>query len=77
MKKNAEEGKLGDERYRLVAFAIFGLVLFPSEIGVISLEAASVFIEYEHDAWKRSHEMLHPYVVFMDYQSYQNTKGHL
>jgi hypothetical protein len=49
MKKNAEEGKLGDERYRLVAFAIFGLVLFPSEIGVISLEAASVFIEYEHD----------------------------
>jgi hypothetical protein len=49
MKKNAEEGKLGDERYRLVAFAIFGLVLFPSEIGVISLEAANVFIEYEHD----------------------------
>jgi len=49
MKKNSEEVKLGDERYRLVAFAIFGLVLFPSEIGVISLEAASVFIEYERD----------------------------
>jgi hypothetical protein len=49
MKKNVEEGKLGEERYRLVAFAIFGLVLFPSEIGVISLEAASVFIEYERD----------------------------
>jgi hypothetical protein len=49
MKKNAEEGRLGDERYRLVAFAIFGLVLFPSEIGVISLEAASVFLEYKHD----------------------------
>jgi hypothetical protein len=49
MKKNAEEGKLGDERYRLVAFAIFGLVLFPSEIGVISLEAANVFVEYEYD----------------------------
>ncbi|KAL9334366.1 hypothetical protein Peur_074505 [Populus x canadensis] len=49
MKKNAEEGKLGDERYKLMAFAIFGLVLFPSEIGVISLEATNVFIEYEHD----------------------------
>ena len=49
MKKNAKKGKLGDERYRLVAFAIFGLVLFPSEIGVISLEEASVFIEYERD----------------------------
>jgi hypothetical protein len=49
MKKNVEEGKLGDERYRLVAFAIFGLVLFPSKIGVISLEAANVFVEYEYD----------------------------
>jgi hypothetical protein len=49
MKKNAEEGKLGDERYRLVAFTIFGLVLFPSKIKVISLEAANVFIEYEND----------------------------
>jgi hypothetical protein len=49
MKKNVEEGKLGDERYRLVAFAIFGLVLLPYEIRVISLDAANVFIEYEHD----------------------------
>ena len=49
MKKNAEEGKLGDERYMLVAFAIFGLVLFPSKIEVINLEAANVFIEYEND----------------------------
>jgi hypothetical protein len=49
MKKNAEEGKLGDERYRLVTFAIFGLVLFPSKIGVISLEATNVFVEYEYD----------------------------
>jgi hypothetical protein len=37
MKKNVEEGRLGDERYRLVAFAIFGLVLFPFEIGVINV----------------------------------------
>ena len=49
MKKNAKEGKLGDERYRLVAFAIFGLVLFLFEIKVISLEAANAFMEYEHD----------------------------
>jgi hypothetical protein len=49
MKKNAEEGKLGDERYKLVAFTIFGLVLFPSKIRVISLEAANVFVEYEYD----------------------------
>jgi hypothetical protein len=27
MKKNVEEGKLRDERYMLVAFTIFGLVL--------------------------------------------------
>jgi hypothetical protein len=49
MKKNVEEGKLGDEQYRLVAFAIFCLVLFPSKIRVTSLEAANAFIEYEHD----------------------------
>jgi len=49
MKKNAKEGKLGAERYRLVAFAIFGLVLFLFEIKVISLEAANAFMEYEHD----------------------------
>jgi len=37
MMKNVEKGKLEDERYKLVALAIFGLVLFPSEIRVISL----------------------------------------
>jgi hypothetical protein len=47
MKKNVEEGKLGDERYKLVAFAILGLVLFPYEIGVISLEATNTFMKYE------------------------------
>jgi hypothetical protein len=49
MKKNVEEGMLGDERYQLVAFAISGLILFLSEIRVISLEAANAFKEYEHD----------------------------
>jgi hypothetical protein len=49
MKKNVKEGKLEDEWYKLVAFAIFGLVMFPFGIGVISLEAVNAFIEYEHD----------------------------
>jgi hypothetical protein len=35
MKKNVEKGKLGDEQYRLVAFAIFELVLFPFKFGVL------------------------------------------
>ena len=42
------DGKLGNERYKLVAFATFGLVLFPSEIKVISLKAKNAFMEYEH-----------------------------
>jgi hypothetical protein len=49
MKENVEEGKLGDKQYKLVAFAIFGLVLFPYEIGVINLEDMNAFIEYDHD----------------------------
>jgi hypothetical protein len=49
MKNNVEEGKLGDERFKLVAFVIFGLVLFSSEIEVISLEVVNAFMEYEHD----------------------------
>jgi len=37
IKKNVENGKLGDEWYKLVAFTISGLNLFPSENGVINL----------------------------------------
>jgi len=36
------------ERDRLIALGIYGLVLFPSLIGVISLEAAAAFVEYEN-----------------------------
>jgi len=36
------------ERDRLIALGIYGLVLFPSLIGVISLEAAVAFVEYEN-----------------------------
>ena len=57
MKKNAKKGKLGDERYRLMAFATFGLVLFPYEIRVLSLEAANAFMEYKQN------QMINPYVV--------------
>lgn len=49
MKMNAKKGKLGDERYRLVAFVIFGLVLFPSKIRVLSLEATNAFTEYKNN----------------------------
>jgi hypothetical protein len=37
IKKNVENGKLGDEWYKLVAFAISGLNLFPYENEVINL----------------------------------------
>jgi hypothetical protein len=49
MKKNAKEGKLGDKWYKLVAFAIFGLVLFLYEIGVNNLKVANAFMKYEHE----------------------------
>jgi len=37
IKKNVEKGKLGDEWYKLVAFAISGLNLFLSKNGIINL----------------------------------------
>ena len=97
MKKNAEEGKLGEERYRLVAFAIFwaSIVPFrnrshqfgsskclhrirtrPDQSLISHFGRNHVITQPLQNAWKRSHEMLRPYVVFMDYQSYRNTKGH-
>jgi hypothetical protein len=57
MKKNAKKGKLRDERYRLMAFATFGLVLFPYEIRVLSLEAANAFMEYKQN------QMINPYAA--------------
>ena len=48
LKASKDKGRLGEEGYQLVAFAIFSLVLFPSEaVGIISMEAASAFVEYE------------------------------
>jgi hypothetical protein len=48
LKTDKEKGKLGEERYQIIAFAIFGLVLFPSEAaGIISIEAANAFLEFE------------------------------
>jgi len=48
LKTDKEEGKLGEERYRIVAFVIFGLVMFPSKTTrIISIEATNTFIEYE------------------------------
>jgi hypothetical protein len=67
MKKNIEEGKLGDEQYRLVAFAIFGLVLLLSKIRVISLEAANAFIEYKHDRINPSFAILAETVLSLNH----------
>jgi hypothetical protein len=48
LKTDKEEGKLGEERYWIVAFVIFGLVMFPSKTTrIISIEATNTFIEYE------------------------------
>lgn len=48
LKTDKEKGKLGEERYQIIAFAIFQLILFSSlAIGIISIEAANTFIEYE------------------------------
>jgi ribosomal protein S15P/S13E len=42
------EKKSGLEKERLIALGIFGLVLFQSQTGVVSLEAAAAYIEYEN-----------------------------
>ena len=42
------EKKSGLEKGRLIALGIFGFVLFPSQTGVVSLEAAAAYVEYEN-----------------------------
>jgi repressor of nif and glnA expression len=42
------EKNSGSEKERLIALGIFGLVLFPSQTGVVSLEAATAYVEYEN-----------------------------
>ena len=42
------EKKSGAEKERLIALGIFGLVLFPSQIGIISLEVIAAYVEYEN-----------------------------
>jgi len=42
------EKKSGSEKERLIALGIFGLVLFPSQTGVVSLEAVVAYVEYEN-----------------------------
>jgi len=46
MKKNIEEGKIGNERYKIMVFAIFKVVVSSSNNGIISLEVGNAFIEY-------------------------------
>ena len=50
LKADKDKRRLREEGHRLIAFAIFGLILFPSEaVGIISIEAASAFVEYEQE----------------------------
>jgi hypothetical protein len=42
------EKKSRSEKERLIALGMFGLMLFPSQTGVISLEAAAAYVEYEN-----------------------------
>jgi hypothetical protein len=42
------EKRSGSEKERLIALGIFGLVLFPSQTGVVSLKAAAAYVEYEN-----------------------------
>ena len=43
-----QEKKSGLEKERLIALSIFGLVLFPWQTGVVNLEAAAAYVEYEN-----------------------------
>ena len=42
------EKKSGLEKERLIPLGIFGLVLFPSQTGVVSLKAVAAYVEYEN-----------------------------
>jgi len=45
-RKKSEQGSI-IKRDKLITLGIFGLVLFPSLTGIISLEVVDVFVEYE------------------------------
>ena len=48
LKTDKDEWNLGEERYQEDVLAIFGFVLFPLEaVGIISVESANAFIQYE------------------------------
>jgi len=48
LKTDKDNGKLREEKYQVVAFAISGLVLFPSEVvRIIRVQVVNAFIEYE------------------------------
>jgi hypothetical protein len=46
------------EVYRILALGIFGLILCPSTAGIVSVEAANLFIEYEKTKINPSAEIL-------------------
>jgi hypothetical protein len=69
-----EEGKLGNEWYKVVAFAIFRLMLFPSETRVTGLEAPNVFVEYKlRIIYMRKHKWRN---ILHYYKATSNEKHH-
>jgi len=42
------EKRSGSEKERLITLGIFGLMLFPSQTVVVSLEAAAAYVEYKN-----------------------------
>jgi len=89
-KINKDEGKLGDERYQVVAFVIFGLVLFALEAEIINVEACNAFIEYKQTTrafladfpitkpllviWKGCNVMVYSFIVYMGGKPFGNSK---
>jgi lipoprotein NlpI len=48
LKIDKDKEKLEEEKYQVVAFTIFGLVMFSSKaVGIISIETVNAFIKYE------------------------------
>lgn len=48
LKEDKDKGKLGEEKYQVVVFFIFKLVLFLLEAArIINIEAVNAFVEYE------------------------------
>jgi hypothetical protein len=68
LKADKDKGKLGEEKYQVVVFAIFGLVLSLAEVaGIINIKAANVFIEDEPTKNNLTSAILAETLLFLNY----------